>query len=1859
MNNPLISILEPRLLFDGAAVATAVEVLNENSFDKSQDNETKATLDKNSNSTQTKIAYVDSNLKDVETIVNDLQESNIEVKLIDDKQDSIKQVLDGLSDDKTYDEIHIFSHGSKGEITLGNSVINSSNIDNFKDDLNEISTKLNSGADILLYGCEIAKDDISKQFVDKLASFTKADIASSDDLTGSDALNANWTLEYSTGEIEAQSLVIESYDEVLSNAPILETSVAHSDIPSFDYTGTNVSNLFDNDISTNYRNSLGAGSGFTFDSRGLYVIDSITFTTSSAGSEDMDPIYYTIQGSNDNSNFTTISSGPLSAPSARGTDYPVESFSNEAEYRYYKIEFPEVRIIGSDLELSEVSISGKEVTSSSYTEDGALTNIADVVNISNSDSTNMQSALVKISEGFTAGDILDFVNDDSSSYGSITSSYDSSTGELTLTGTATTTQYENAFKAVTYHSTSDAPTFNSSTRTFTWQVVDNDNNSSNATKSFLSITASNDAPQLTVVDGNGQIQEEGVLTDSGSLTLVDPDMDDSTTTTPNIKSITGVQSDGTTPLTLTPAQKSALNKLSLTAGNSSTETIDWTYTIDENDIDFIAEGEKVTVIYEITSSDGTLSDTAEVTVEILGKDDGVDLVVNDTVGNIIEADTLTDSGTIDYDDLDATDTVSAIFNHTDIEAYRSDGTTEIPLTSAQRDDLILAFTLPNAGGNNKGSIQWEYTISENKLDFLSKDETITLKYDIEISNNGTLIRTEEVQINVTGSNDSPILTVNDGTGNIQEGAVLSDSGTLTLTDIDEVDTTSTSSNLSNITGYQSDSVTELTFTTEQRDALDKLLISAGTSNNETITWDYTVTESDLDFIGDGETVTLTYTIISTDSNNESTSQDIQIQITGANDIPVLTVNDLDGVITEGSSLTDSGTIDYKDVDSNDTVNAMSTNTDIKAYRSDGTVFSLTAQQQTDLTSGLSLVNPGGTNIGTIKWQYSIPENQIDFLAKDEKVVLKYNLDINNNGSLIDTKEIEVTINGTNDTPTLTINDGVGNILEGSILTDSGSLTLNDIDNIGTTDTTSSLKSITGVQSDGITPLNFTSAQRSALDKLIITAGTSNNETINWSYTISENEIDFIAKDEVVTVTYTITSADEYGQAVNKDIEVNITGSNDIPTLTINDLDGTITEGSGNLVQSGTIDYNDLDATDEVDASFTHSFIEAYKSDNTSMGLTTSQRDTLIAAFSFVDSGGGNQGSIQWQYSISEGEIDFLAQGESVVLRYDLNIRNNGVIVDTQQSQITINGTNDSPNITVNDGVGNIQEGSVLSDTGSISFEDVDLSNSVITVDSIVKSINGYYEDNSMMILDSTTQMSIEDSFSFNNLNPGQNKGDINWDFNITENELDFLAQNERIEATFTIRVTDSQGEASTQDITVRIDGSNDTPTITSKNDIGDLKESLNLIDNGFINLNDLDESNEFSTSFTPDIKAYKKDGTPLYITPQEKEYLIDAFNLSNNTTNNSGTVSWTYEVDENKIDFLSEDETINLTYDVQISDGFTSINEDIEINITGTNDKPTIISNEDLDINKNYNGMFNKDYSNIIDDIDRTDFLTYEFEGLPKGLSYDSSTGIVSGRLLEIGTFNITIKAYDNSTARQSISKDFTMKVLGEEPAPRVGLEYINNSASDLEVDTIGVENIENERVEGVINDNEELIYEVGKGFVDEQNQLQELNIVENTKTNIIKDAKIVISDNSQIELDNYLNQNYDSLGITIEEISYKDEFIEFKLKDSMEALEYEVFVINEKQSDSLPIEITFDEATGILRVQSNADVKIAFKAINQSNERVLILDIQNNKLKEIENSNQEPLSNSVSFKGELEKRDLENENYGDKIVELFQETKA
>jgi hypothetical protein len=122
------------------------------------------------------------------------------------------------------------------------------------------------------------------------------------------------------------------------------------------------------------------------------------------------------------------------------------------------------------IEVTSESANTAPVVSTSaaitYYDRDPATAIATDLTVTDSDSANMASAVVSITGNFSSSqDTLGFTNQNG-----ITGSYNSGTGVLTLSGSATKANYQTALRSVTYANSSHTPTNN--TRTISFKVND-------------------------------------------------------------------------------------------------------------------------------------------------------------------------------------------------------------------------------------------------------------------------------------------------------------------------------------------------------------------------------------------------------------------------------------------------------------------------------------------------------------------------------------------------------------------------------------------------------------------------------------------------------------------------------------------------------------------------------------------------------------------------------------------------------------------------------------------------------------------------------------------------------------------------------------------------------------------------------------------------------------------------------------------------------------------------------------------------------------------------------------------------------------------------------------------------------------------------------------------------------------------------------------------------------------------------------------------------------------------------------------------------------------------------------------------
>jgi len=145
-----------------------------------------------------RIAFVDTGLSDVETLVRGLE--NTKIVLLNKQQDGIAQMTSVLSQYENLSEVHIFSHGSSGTLQLGNALLNSTQMLGYERNFQQWQAALSAEADLLFYGCNFAADESGIALIERIADLSGADVAASNDVTG---IGGDWQLEVTRGEIES------------------------------------------------------------------------------------------------------------------------------------------------------------------------------------------------------------------------------------------------------------------------------------------------------------------------------------------------------------------------------------------------------------------------------------------------------------------------------------------------------------------------------------------------------------------------------------------------------------------------------------------------------------------------------------------------------------------------------------------------------------------------------------------------------------------------------------------------------------------------------------------------------------------------------------------------------------------------------------------------------------------------------------------------------------------------------------------------------------------------------------------------------------------------------------------------------------------------------------------------------------------------------------------------------------------------------------------------------------------------------------------------------------------------------------------------------------------------------------------------------------------------------------------------------------------------------------------------------------------------------------------------------------------------------------------------------------------------
>ncbi|QCO05578.1 Ig-like domain-containing protein [Azospirillum argentinense] len=147
------------------------------------------------------VVFVDTSVNDYQTLIKDIA-PDAKVVLLDSQQEALGQMANALSGMSGLDSIHVVSHGNEGHLYIAGRAYWADGLANRGQDLQAIGAALKPGGDLLFYACNVGAGEVGQEFVQTVHRLTGADVAVSNDQTGS-APGQNWTLEVQSGSIEA------------------------------------------------------------------------------------------------------------------------------------------------------------------------------------------------------------------------------------------------------------------------------------------------------------------------------------------------------------------------------------------------------------------------------------------------------------------------------------------------------------------------------------------------------------------------------------------------------------------------------------------------------------------------------------------------------------------------------------------------------------------------------------------------------------------------------------------------------------------------------------------------------------------------------------------------------------------------------------------------------------------------------------------------------------------------------------------------------------------------------------------------------------------------------------------------------------------------------------------------------------------------------------------------------------------------------------------------------------------------------------------------------------------------------------------------------------------------------------------------------------------------------------------------------------------------------------------------------------------------------------------------------------------------------------------------------------------------
>ncbi|ERT04640.1 hemolysin-type calcium-binding repeat family protein [Lyngbya aestuarii BL J] len=169
------------------------------------------------------LLFIDSAVQQPEYLTQDLtpeSHPNLHSFIISPQANFIAEVTQILTKYSQVNAIHFVFHGEDHTLQLGQINLTPKTLETYAPLLKQWHKFLTADADILLYGCNVAKTPKGQELVHQFSQLTQTNIAASTHLTGNAELGGSWDLDYKTKPVKTPIVfnqkIQESYPFVLA-----------------------------------------------------------------------------------------------------------------------------------------------------------------------------------------------------------------------------------------------------------------------------------------------------------------------------------------------------------------------------------------------------------------------------------------------------------------------------------------------------------------------------------------------------------------------------------------------------------------------------------------------------------------------------------------------------------------------------------------------------------------------------------------------------------------------------------------------------------------------------------------------------------------------------------------------------------------------------------------------------------------------------------------------------------------------------------------------------------------------------------------------------------------------------------------------------------------------------------------------------------------------------------------------------------------------------------------------------------------------------------------------------------------------------------------------------------------------------------------------------------------------------------------------------------------------------------------------------------------------------------------------------------------------------------------------------------